>query len=626
MKGTNVFSKNGHEPVAQAELDRSNGIDTTSTGCSHRGTGCSPHCSIPSPTNEDNSGQDHPGYSSRPEESPTLAAKESFTTPSASELSKLEQVLGTCSNYVIFWIEDQRDHYSEQWSLESLVSSTDSPSDAIIGHSDVGKLNYLHESESNLSFHRTQHEKMRRICFSPGQDLEGDLGLSASNAHSESGSQVSAESMESNCSFKSHASWAGRRGRKRKHHETDTVKLAEDSTDKFRFRCTWCLQPFKKPSDWKRHEESQHAPQTEWICLAEGPEIRMDASLDLRQCVLCSSVYTHFDHALDCKRRVDRCMNASLTDRKFDRRDHLVQHLIKIRTFQSPRDLPRNFERWKQPMYTPDTAHLWDCGLCNERGMTWTSRYSHVLAHESRLSAGSTGKEFIDWYSWRQCVCTQGYSPRLQATLETLGLGRIFAESCELKYRCRDIDGTDRYKILSTLRRVLRSNGNCVYHTRNRTSFYYAQGWAVTYDIVPFWCGFCETMKRTKFRGSYECKFFAHIDRDHIMQGHPCTSWKPMGSADLRDLVIDIAGIASVDGYNLQFSITRKQFAYDLIKMVMRICHDEIICQSASDYPESKIRCLLHEAMPWIGWVYDSPAKEEEQSGPGRVSASFLNL
>ncbi|KAL9114793.1 MAG: hypothetical protein Q9187_007423, partial [Circinaria calcarea] len=54
-------------------------------------------------------------------------------------------------------------------------------------------------------------------------------------------------------------------GRKGKRRQRTFIRSRHKSTSTQKFQCTWCWVAFIKKSDWRRHEESQHAPQTEWV-------------------------------------------------------------------------------------------------------------------------------------------------------------------------------------------------------------------------------------------------------------------------------------------------------------------------------------------------------------------------
>ncbi|MCJ1396425.1 hypothetical protein MMC18_009315 [Xylographa bjoerkii] len=91
------------------------------------------------------------------------------------------------------------------------------------------------------------------------------------------------DSMISSASFASHSSWRGRKGRLTTARRNNVQKKARGMADR-PYWCTWCRLRFRKRCDWKRHEESQHAPQTEWICMPDGLEILINGR---NSCAFC---------------------------------------------------------------------------------------------------------------------------------------------------------------------------------------------------------------------------------------------------------------------------------------------------------------------------------------------------
>jgi len=50
--------------------------------------------------------------------------------------------------------------------------------------------------------------------------------------------------------------------------------LAKQDKGPAKYICTVCTQPFARKGDWERHEDSQHDPQTHWICMLGSPAIQ----------------------------------------------------------------------------------------------------------------------------------------------------------------------------------------------------------------------------------------------------------------------------------------------------------------------------------------------------------------
>ena len=435
----------------------------------------------------------------------------------------------------------------------------------------------------------------------------------------------SAASMESNYSFKSHASWAGRKGKKRKLEEVHTgispspdyeacemygslLGTPTDCSEHFNstyvyspwtedyFLCTWCRKEFKRSSDWKRHEETQHAPQTEWTCLAEGPEILLPAQSGMsRFCVLCAEADPPPDHVLHCAKQINLCINKPLQDRKFDRKDHLVQHLRTVHNFRYEDALPSNLGSWEQLMYSPGTAPLWDCGFCDKSGMTWAYRYNHVKEHV---------KDKCDWRFWRQCICTKGYSHRLRAALDTLGIGDIFARPCEQRYLPRAFDAQTcrkRISFRSILDRTAHTYDSIVHDIMG--PYYYTRG--VQFPIPslnrpsPFWCGLCKTtvMVYTE-HDAYECLIVNHIDRVHIARGDLCTMWKPIDLAGFEGLIVETMR-ASTGRVRI---LGRGAYLEGWAKEISRFYRDNSVLLGAHCLSDSAIESLRSEAVRKYGF------------------------
>ena len=409
-----------------------------------------------------------------------------------------------------------------------------------------------------------------------GSRTSETLALSVSRASSEAGSRTSAESFGSGYSFKSHASWTGRKGRKRKLKVVANPKVTrgqdftKDTLSERDCQCTWCWKPFRKASDWKRHEESLHAPQTEWVCLAEGPET-WDGLV--RQCAMCNDLDPTLHHALDCPKQISRCIYEPLVNRTFGRKDHLVQHLRYAHGIQGTDTLPLRFSHWQQPRYNQETAPLWDCGFCSHRGMTWNTRYVHILGHKRKPN--------FSWDSWRKCVCcTRGYSPRLQPVLDFLGVGHSFTRLCQHYCPCGYLAGND-----SRCGRAYFTKQGMERHGREITSHrpqleqpcLYAREYSTLFARVPFWCGFCESIVPGSGNSAYECLFMHHVDRENIMKGHTCDSWKPLDLYSLERFLENIAVAVRLAPMPIPLgNAVQEDYTIDLMQRVIRFYRENL--------------------------------------------------
>lgn len=198
-------------------------------------------------------------------------------------------------------------------------------------------------------------------------------------------------SLASQGSTASHASWSGRQGRKRHRLSDDSVR--KDPRPEYKFACTWCLKPFKRVYEWQRHEESQHAPQTEFVCLKSIPE---------GKCAFCRFRADPVDMDFDTLRshyvnrhNAEACLSNSSEKKAFDRKDHLIQHIRQIHarnTFSSVRfELDsKALNDWEQPIQNSVPEQGWTCGFCHENFKVWEERASHVIRHfRSGLDMGS---------------------------------------------------------------------------------------------------------------------------------------------------------------------------------------------------------------------------------------------
>jgi hypothetical protein len=190
------------------------------------------------------------------------------------------------------------------------------------------------------------------VSWKPGQNSKltySDAGfdrVSQSDASSFAAGASRASSGNSGTSTASHASWAGRKGRRivlpSNNNRVQKRRKGRPAGQSGppggpKYQCTWCFLEFTQAYDWRRHEESQHAPQTQWICL-------YNASLYSAQCEFCDEMspseshYQSSHNALECLRKL-------ILDRAFDRKDHLFQHLKEVHKQTLP---PRSIQQWSR--------------------------------------------------------------------------------------------------------------------------------------------------------------------------------------------------------------------------------------------------------------------------------------
>ena len=160
----------------------------------------------------------------------------------------------------------------------------------------------------------------------------------------------SANSASSNGSQASHGSWAGRKGRKRsKIGNRGLVPHSRRRLGALIFQFTWCCQGFERKDSWKRHEESEHCAQKEYVCLLYG---LTDSSMyGLPSCVFCDSPNSSEAHLRG--HRILECYAKPEVERSFSRFDNLIQHIRQM--YQSPyvRARLRNTNHWSRHWCRP---------------------------------------------------------------------------------------------------------------------------------------------------------------------------------------------------------------------------------------------------------------------------------
>lgn len=213
----------------------------------------------------------------------------------------------------------------------------------------------------------------------------------ASITMSRNTSAVSVTSVASSSSL-----LAARKGRKR--HRSSSASLpslskASSSKEKV-YQCTWCGEAFGRKSDWKRHEQSSHFPQEEWVCMPSYP-IQLDekgfptcAFCDTRlddpsfmpgsdDSLLPSSIANNdIELHLQQQHNFRPCFDKPFPERTFTRKDKLQQHLAQVHNLYTMKKVMAT--EWKHAVNRNMT---FTCGFCSTRLDGWHERANHIALH-----------------------------------------------------------------------------------------------------------------------------------------------------------------------------------------------------------------------------------------------------
>lgn len=174
-------------------------------------------------------------------------------------------------------------------------------------------------------------------------------------------SSQNSTSNSSSASMDSLDSRGSRKGRKRQREPSKTVAKSifrRPSSPSRKYQCTFCHLDFEQKYDWKRHEESVHFPQKEWVCMPNGP-------IENSQCVFCGSVKVDEEHLKSHKSIT--CSEAPRTLRTFQRKDKLVQHIKQVHGCPAPNMI----KEWCKPI---ERKLLLLCGFCCLALPDWKTR------------------------------------------------------------------------------------------------------------------------------------------------------------------------------------------------------------------------------------------------------------
>ncbi|KAL3303537.1 C2H2 type zinc finger containing protein [Colletotrichum asianum] len=205
---------------------------------------------------------------------------------------------------------------------------------------------------------------------------------SVGTSHSSGGSFASVYSHASRGSFGSFGSFnRGRRRRRRRAGGKPSDEKTSLATPLKTFQCTFCTETFRTKHDWQRHEKSLHLSLERWVCAPDGP-VALNPQTNQLSCVFCGEANPDSAHVESHNHTA--CLERTLEERTFYRKDHLNQHL---RLVHNVKFVDWSMKAWK--VATPEIRSR--CGFCGVVLPNWTSRVEHLAEHFK------TGNTMADW-------------------------------------------------------------------------------------------------------------------------------------------------------------------------------------------------------------------------------------
>ena len=152
------------------------------------------------------------------------------------------------------------------------------------------------------------------------------------------------------------------------------------------YQCTWCFRAFQRPQDWNRHERSVHLELKKYICMPDGPIRHVGGgSYVSKECEFCRTPNPSSRHP-NTQHGSAACLNRSIHERTFRRKDGLVQHIKRSHAdglWVDPNELA---DYWTRAGDVAEDYRYWECGFCGRDNMGWLERYRHVGDHFKRHS------------------------------------------------------------------------------------------------------------------------------------------------------------------------------------------------------------------------------------------------
>ncbi|KAF2759978.1 hypothetical protein EJ05DRAFT_475002 [Pseudovirgaria hyperparasitica] len=262
------------------------------------------------------------------------------------------------------WASHERVSISQQPSpMERFLHSSPEEEGIPEGIVECAAKNLEERRGSEAGSSRSLQKRKRNSCKI---EVQSDIGRSSNR-----GSECSHSSNESNANRP-----GPRRGRKR---QPDTFRLPPTSLiirapsdSKKIFQCTFCPRDFAHKYDWRRHEESVHFPQFEWICMPDNEPTILAASGAIT-CAFCDQPNPTPAHLES--HNCSGCLATSRSQRAFTRKDKLLQHIGQVHKMSVT---PRHLSTWSRPV--DRDVSFW-CGICGIRLTSWQERVDHISGH-----------------------------------------------------------------------------------------------------------------------------------------------------------------------------------------------------------------------------------------------------
>lgn len=177
-----------------------------------------------------------------------------------------------------------------------------------------------------------------------------------------------------------------RSGRQGKRRVSNAQAFPRERTEESKpYQCICCNKPFRTSSDMRRHLETQHHPQKQWICMRGGLQgLRVRNDLFQPICALCHLPNPGDDHfhtshnALPCIQKHPNHL--------FDRKDQLSGHITRLHNKDGRRlpGLSNVLKLWETPLYGPGREPSRYCGFCQTERFGWQNFIKHLAEHYSK--------------------------------------------------------------------------------------------------------------------------------------------------------------------------------------------------------------------------------------------------